>query len=42
MLLATDPPALAAALTPPLLPLLALAAVVVACASLGVRRLVST
>jgi Flp pilus assembly protein TadB len=42
MLLATDPPALAAALTPPLLPLLAGAVVIVACASFGVRRLALT
>jgi Flp pilus assembly protein TadB len=42
MLLATDPPALVAALTLPLLPMLAVAAVVVVCASLGVRKLVST
>jgi Flp pilus assembly protein TadB len=41
MLLATDPAALAAALTVPLLPMLAIGAVVVACASVGVRRLVS-
>jgi hypothetical protein len=42
MLLATDPPALVAALSLPLLPMLAVAAVVVVFASLGVRKLVST
>ncbi|HXA27256.1 MAG TPA: hypothetical protein VN193_00775 [Candidatus Angelobacter sp.] len=41
MLLASDPPAMLAALSPPLLPLLAIAAVVVMGTSLGVRRLVS-
>jgi hypothetical protein len=42
MLLATDPPALAAALTLPVLPLLGGAAVVVVLASLAARRVVST
>ncbi|HEV7677295.1 MAG TPA: type II secretion system F family protein [Candidatus Dormibacteraeota bacterium] len=42
MLLASDPPALAAALSMPLLPLLAAAAVVVTAAAVGTHRLVST